>query len=286
MIDIQASHPHEFREFVEHLELHPLVIEDCLDPNRSSRFSSYETSLHFEIPIFSCDSIDQYLSVICVPRMLITIRATKIPELDVLLQHLDHHVPLNEGTKSALLYAILDGLTGRLAQAAASARDELREISRAFDTKARRVQLDDIISAKRTVQDISIVAEDQLYCLAALVPVESAALSVSKQREYLRDSARSDETALRVLQRHEARAAELHQHFLSSLQAKTEARLRVLTIFTTIGTPLTLIAGIYGMNFSRMPELQFPWAYPATLATMLLIALGQLWFFYKRGWFG
>ena len=47
---------------------------------------------------------------------------------------------------------------------------------------------------------------------------------------------------------------------------------------------LTLITGIYGMNFDRMPELHASWGYPVTLTAMLAIALGQLWFFYRRGW--
>ena len=56
-------------------------------------------------------------------------------------------------------------------------------------------------------------------------------------------------------------------------------------ILSAICMPLTLIAGIYGMNFNRMPELKATWGYPATLIAMALIVIGQLWFFYKRGWF-
>jgi len=94
------------------------------------------------------------------------------------------------------------------------------------------------------------------------VPGDSQAFPISRQRDYLRDATRNYETALRVLNRYEARAAELHQQYLSSLQAKTESRLRVLTVLSAIYLPLTLIAGIYGMNFARMPELRVTWAYP------------------------
>lgn len=65
-----------------------------------------------------------------------------------------------------------------------------------------------------------------------------------------------------------------------------ESRIRILTVLSSICMLLTLIAGIYGMNFSRMPELQTSWGYPATLGTMVLIAIGQLWLFHKRDWFG
>jgi len=102
-IDIQASHPNDFRVFLEKLDLHPLIAEDCLDPHRSSRFSSYESSLHFEVPVFSTDPVDDYLSVICLPRVLITIRTSPISEVERLSQDHDEQVVLNEGTKSALL---------------------------------------------------------------------------------------------------------------------------------------------------------------------------------------
>ena len=62
-------------------------------------------------------------------------------------------------------------------------------------------------------------------------------------------------------------------------------RLNVLTIVQAIFVPLTLIAGIYGMNFSVMPELGWPNGYFAALALMGVIAVGELWLFYRSGWF-
>jgi len=285
-VDIQASHPNEFQSFLDQLDLHPLIRENCQDPCRSSRFSSYDSSLHFEIPVFAEDSVDQYLSVVCVPRMLITIRTTPLPEVDVLLQHLGDQVRLNEGTKSALLHALLDALTDRLVQAAGSVRDEIRRLTCTMDTQSDSIDIEKIVAVKRIVQDISTIAEDQLYCVTALLSVDTAAFSISQQRDYFRDAVRSYETALRVLQRYEARAAELQQQYLASLQGKTEARLRTLTILSAICMPISLIAGIFGMNFSHMPELQVSWGYPATLIAMAGIALAQMWYFYKRGWFG
>jgi len=82
----------------------------------------------------------------------------------------------------------------------------------------------------------------------------------------------------------------------SSISNKMNDRMKVLTIITTIFTPLTFLAGIYGMNFSRMaqpspdypmnmPELYLPWGYPAALGFMLVLAAGMLSVFWWRGWF-
>ena len=49
--------------------------------------------------------------------------------------------------------------------------------------------------------------------------------------------------------------------------------------------PLTLIAGIYGMNFNYMPELGLTLGYPTVLGIMATIAAVMLWVFYRRGWF-
>ena len=59
---------------------------------------------------------------------------------------------------------------------------------------------------------------------------------------------------------------------------------RVLTVVSTIVLPLTLIAGIYGMNFEHMPELRIRWGYFATLAAMAGLGVGLLLAFWRLGW--
>jgi magnesium transporter len=61
--------------------------------------------------------------------------------------------------------------------------------------------------------------------------------------------------------------------------------MKTLTIISAIFAPLTFIAGIYGMNFSNMPELQWHYGYFACLIVMTLVATVQSWFLWKRGWF-
>lgn len=60
--------------------------------------------------------------------------------------------------------------------------------------------------------------------------------------------------------------------------------INVLTIISAVFLPLTLITGIYGMNFENMPELDWGPAYFVTLAAMVLISTGMLLFFKYKGW--
>ena len=72
--------------------------------------------------------------------------------------------------------------------------------------------------------------------------------------------------------------------YLSGVSNRMNKVMQVLTIIATIFIPLTFIAGIYGMNFENMPELSAPYAYPAVWALMILIFVGMLFYFRKKGW--
>jgi len=59
---------------------------------------------------------------------------------------------------------------------------------------------------------------------------------------------------------------------------------KVLTVVSVIGIPPTLVAGIYGMNFKVMPELNWEWGYPFGLAVIVLSAILPYALFKWRGW--
>jgi magnesium transporter len=60
--------------------------------------------------------------------------------------------------------------------------------------------------------------------------------------------------------------------------------MKVLTIIATIFMPLTFLAGIYGMNFKYMPELEWKWAYPALWLVMIGIGAWMLAYFKRKKW--
>jgi len=72
--------------------------------------------------------------------------------------------------------------------------------------------------------------------------------------------------------------------YMTSLSNRMNEIMKVLTIIGTIFIPLTFIAGIYGMNFAHMPELQYPYAYPIALGVMAIIAGLLLLYFRRKEW--
>ena len=72
--------------------------------------------------------------------------------------------------------------------------------------------------------------------------------------------------------------------YLSSISNKMNSVMKALTIIATIFIPLTFVAGIYGMNFKHMPELEFTWAYPVVWLVMIVVAAAMLVYFRKKKW--
>lgn len=75
------------------------------------------------------------------------------------------------------------------------------------------------------------------------------------------------------------------QAYAASVGNRMNQVMKTLTILTSIFAPLTFIAGIYGMNFDHMPELHWRLGYAAALGLMALIAAGQAFWLWRRGWF-
>lgn len=76
----------------------------------------------------------------------------------------------------------------------------------------------------------------------------------------------------------------MHEMYLSSVSYKMNEIINVLTIISSIFIPLSFLAGLYGMNFIFMPELQSPWGYPILLMVMASIAIFMVIYFRKRKW--
>jgi magnesium transporter len=73
--------------------------------------------------------------------------------------------------------------------------------------------------------------------------------------------------------------------YLSSVSNKMNETMKILTVISSIFIPLTFIAGVYGMNFNNMPELHWEYGYAFTWVVMIIITLGLIYFFKRRGWF-
>jgi magnesium transporter len=89
-----------------------------------------------------------------------------------------------------------------------------------------------------------------------------------------------------VLEAYRELIGQIMEVYVSTVNTRLNEVIKVLTVVATIFIPLTFIASLYGMNFKWMPELNWPWGYPAVWGVMILVTVGMLLFFRHKGWLG
>ena len=263
------------------------MMEDILNPEHSTLVDLYQHVVYFEFPIYTqnrTDNAPPYLSIILIPHQMITIRRGEIPVLDDVVEKLKT-LELPRGKTMSLLYYVLDFIIESNMIVALHLRNRIGQLENVFLLDPDSVDTSDLLHMKLRIRQLSSVTEDEHYCAHALVEAESSALEGIVDKAYLRDLANDSEYVLRSLQRTEERVSDLENSVQMSTHDASEKRLRVLTIISAIFLPMTLITGYFGMNFSGMPVLQWEYGYWATIIFMILVLLGETWYFSRQGWF-
>lgn len=182
-----------------------------------------------------------------------------------------------------LLYSVLDNLMEIYF-------DLLEKMDKGLETIEALVEEDD----KWIPEKVLLSKRNLLEIQKSFWPLKNAVRSISKepylniQTKTLAYFKRLSEYSQQVLELNKA-LREILTGFLDSyrtnLANKMNKIMQVLTLIATIFIPLTFIAGIYGMNFKFMPELDIPWAYFVVLGFMGLVAIGMIIYFKIKKWF-
>lgn len=113
---------------------------------------------------------------------------------------------------------------------------------------------------------------------------EDSSLIDEGTRIYLRDLHDHTVQVIDTLEIFRDTLTGLQELYMSSVSIRMNEIMKVLTIMASVFIPLTFIAGIYGMNFAYMPELQWRWGYFAAWGLMLGCAIAMLTYFRHKSW--
>ena len=286
-IDVEAPKAEELREFLAPLGIPQVILESCLEPTDEPELARFENIVYIEFPFIPAENEleQEYVSIIFLPTTLITIHKDPIPDISRLKIDLKVESMVHRSSISGLLYELIVHILKQNYLLFQDVRKQINKLAKSIDEDTESVDLRDILNLRSIVDLFISVIEDQSYCIEILLAAESQAFSLGDQRQYFKDLSRGVQNSLRTLNRYDARVNDLHQHYMLTLQDRTNNRLKVLTIISAIFLPLTLLAGIYGMNFAYMPELDDHYSYFVILGLMALIAFVMLFVFYRRGWF-
>lgn len=286
LIQLMSHAAEQLSDNLVSISAEPLVMERCIDLDAVSGVFVYDQMFVLQLPVAKDWESSRHMkvSLLCLSNALIIISEELLFSEsglfpDELLSSLCRQKDL-----TGILFVLLDGLidhssdlTLRVRQAVESLEDDLLEGNDGFSKQ--------LLDYRRAIAHFEMALESKHRTLTALLSAEVSFFDLSSIREPLRDVLSHIEHSQLYIERMEDRLSELHHHVTLMLQEKTNQRLRVLTILSAVFMPLTLLAGIYGMNFRNMPELDWLYGYPLALLAMLGIAVGMLLFFYWKGWF-
>ena len=286
-IDIEQPSVDDLSDLLAPLDLHPLVFESCLESAASPPLAPYEKCLFIRFPIhkeFDSSEIS-FLCIIVLNNAIVTVHRSPLPALEKLEEDYSTTMQFQVAGTSAILYHLIDRLIDEDIAFTLTSRRRIELLAEKMENESSAILINELQALKRIVERLTDTFEDQRFSVTSLQTVEMELLDISKLHFHFRDTLAHLEYALTSVDRQQRHLAELYQHHLLALQDKTNRRLKILTILSAVFMPLTLIAGIYGMNFRHMPELNWPYAYPAVLIIMIIIAALLLWNFVRKGWF-
>jgi magnesium transporter len=285
--DIEEAEPDEIKKFLTPLNLHPLILDRCVDLADVPGVISYDKAVLLEFPIaFNQESEKQaYMTFVLQSPVLVTIRHGVMPAIDELAQNLigEKAPVLNHLVQ--ILYLILDEITDTSVEAETEIRDQILNTAKILTKNPGLVQTADLTKLRWQVDKLVALIENQQYCIAGLNASDNDALKEPHRRAYLQDLQSEIEIAQRGIYRLETRVNDLYAYYQMAGSDLVEKRLRTLTIISAITLPLGLIAGLLGMNVGGVPWINFSLGFIFVIMVMVLIAAGELWYFKKRGWF-
>jgi magnesium/cobalt transport protein CorA len=285
--DIEDAEPEELRRFLALLDLHPLMLDRCVDSANVPGVISYGQTVLLEFPVaFNLEAEDRaYLTFVLQSPVLVTIRHGLIPTINDLVQRLVEDKAPSLSHLVQIVYLILDELTDLSVQAETALRDQILRMAKTLTDNPGMIHAGDITRLRGQVDKLVSLIEDQLYCISSLNASDNEALHEPHRKAYLQDLQSEVEIAQRGIYRLETRVNDLFSYYQMVGNDRLEKRLRILTIVSAITLPLGLIAGLLGMNVGGLPGTKISYGFIIVIVLMVTIAAVELWYFKRKGWF-
>jgi len=285
-IDIHSYSPDDLESWLDNLTLSDQAMKSCLEAGQATRYLPLQDEMFFSFPVYpgSLETEPVYLPFLCMQNLVITLHDVPIETLDSAIDGLISSLPLFEPNTSALVCLLLLFESTESLKSSEALKEAVFELDDRMDDNPDGVEGDEILDQKRLLRSLDSVVAAQHWCFEFLGRLSRPFLDFEALTAQFQLAPSNTLAATQILDRVENTISDLQQRFNMTQQDKTNHRLAILTILSAIFMPLTLIAGIYGMNFDKMPELHFSYGYPAVLIIMGLIAIGMFLFFKTRGW--
>ena len=289
-INIDGLHQVEILEKLgECYGFHPLVLEDILNTDQRPKIEDYGEYLYIVLKMLdqsnqSNEILTEQISIILGQSFVISFQEKEGDVFDPIRERIrSGKGRIRKMGADYLAYALLDSIV-----------DNYFIV---MEKLGERIEFLEEELVKRpipeTLQTIHHLKREMIFFRKAVWPLrevigslERGELGLVKEttRIYLRDVYDHTIQVIDTIETFRDMVSGMLDIYLSSVSNRLNAVMKVLTIIATIFMPLTFIAGIYGMNFKHMPELEWRWGYPTVWIAVILIGVSMLIYFKKKGW--
>jgi magnesium transporter len=292
-IDLLAPTPEEIGRVRAATGLRVPTEQQISEIESSSRLAFETGAYYVSTPVAAVDAAGDYLLMpvgfVYSSRVLVTVRYGALHALNAAHEEATSKPPAS--AEEAVLH-IFELIVDRAADNLERASGECDDLSRAaFRTESTRAKASAKLGAAlrrigRVADGISRIRDE----LLGLGRIGSYVMEAK-----IEGAPRLDPGRLKALRADIASLTDYESHLSGKVQFLLDATLgfinieqneivKTLTVASVVGVPPVLIAGIYGMNFRFMPELNWHLGYPMALVLIVASALAPLWWFKRRGW--
>jgi magnesium transporter len=278
----------EFDHVAAELRLHPLAVEDAVKAHQRPKVEEYDESL---FAVLKTALYDDATSTIAIGEVMVfvgdgfvvTVGHADVEALVDVRKRLSAEPQLLEHGPAAVLYAVADRIVDGYTEVALELEQDIDDVeevvfSRGVGTDAERIYnlKREVIEFRRAVRPLM----DPMERLAAgLVP------NIHKEiQPYLRDVADHIARVVDLIDNFDDLLASALNANLAQVAVRQNNDMRRISAWVAIVAVPTLIAGIYGMNFTHMPELGWRFGYPMALTLMAVICTVLYRAFKRSGW--
>jgi magnesium transporter len=282
-VDVTGGTDEEIDQMGEEFAIHPLALEDCRHQHQRPKVDQYQR--HLLLVAYGTEAAIQgkptrlhELDLVAGENFMVTFHQVPPIDAETIAKRIQAHPELAHHGAGFLLYVVLDELVDSFVPTMDSVGERVEDLGEAVFA-GRQVQ-NDVFALRRDLVTIRRVVAPMADAMTVLLRRELG-LFEEETRRYLQDIY---DHLLRIGQSVEAYqdlAAGALEANLTMASNKVNEVARTLTAYAAIFAALTLVSGVYGMNFEHMPELRWRFGYPYALALMLALAAG-LWGFFKR----
>lgn len=272
-------------------DLHPLVLEDIFNTEQRSKLEDYGDYLYVVLKTFGYEHdgteerIDSdQISLVLGKDFVLSFLETDGVQFESVRERL--HAGKGQIRKSGadfLMYSLIDSIV-----------DSHFIILERLDEKTEALEMELIARPQpSTLRSIYRLKRESVFLRKSLWPLREVISALQRDDSplftrstllYLRDVYDHTIHIIESIESLRDLTAGMLDIYVSSVSYRISTVMKVLTVITTIFMPLSLIAGIYGMNFEHLPGLEWEWGFFAVLGGMAAISAGMLVLFHWKKW--